>query len=319
MQSGFLEKMRRANQGRDLESYTGRMDAATIYKTETLLSYFTDIKNEMLIVDAGSGTGKVAESILGKLQKTGKKIEIVAVDITHKYRDISPYDREISWLIADAAQQNFAENSVDIKYFSTSGHEIASFGGGPQRMITALKNTLAELKPGGQVIIRDFVKPSSEKFLMKIKEDDGQNFDSINLDKTINYEQLSTMALFQCFHREFAGGNAFDFTIQKQNGGGQLIELDLEWAYEFYMRKEYKNNWQNEINEKYSYWTLEEAHKMLEQVGFTNVKVESNPNQYILDNWLKEQVKLYNRDEQGNLKELDFPTTHMIAVGYKAQ
>lgn len=317
MSSEFLEKMKRANQGRDLESYTGRMDAATIYKTETLLSYFSDVKDEMLVVDAGSGTGKVAESILDKIQKTGKKIEIVAVDITHKYRNISPYDQEISWLIADAAQQNFAENSVDIKYFSTSGHEIVSFGGGPQRMVSALKNTLTELKPGGQVIIRDFVKPATKKVLMKIREDDGQDFDSINLDEKIDYKKLSTMALFQCFHREFAGGNAFDFAFKKQNDGGQLIELDLEWAYEFYMRKEYRDNWQNEINEKYSYWTLEEAHEMLEQIGFTNVKVETNPNQYILDNWLKEQVKLYNRDENGRLKELDFPTTHMVAMGFK--
>jgi ubiquinone/menaquinone biosynthesis C-methylase UbiE len=319
MESGFLEQMRRANQGRDLESYTGRMDAATISKAETLLHYFANIKNNMLIVDAGSGTGKVAESILTKLQQSDKKIKMIAVDITHKYRNISPYIQEITWLIADAAQQNFAANSVDIKYFSTSAHEIISFGGGPQRMITALKNTLTELKPGGQIIIRDFVKPSNKQVLMQIRQNDGQDFDSIKNNKKIDYSRLSTMALFQCFHREFAGGNAFDFKLIKQNNGNQLLQLDLEWAYEFYMRKEYRDNWQNEINEKYCYWTLEETQKVLEEIGFVNVKVEANPNQYILNNWLKEQVKLYTKDDDGNLIDFNFPSTHMVAVGFKNQ
>ena len=186
-------------------------------------------------------------------------------------------------------------------------------------MITALENTLRELKPGGQVIIRDFVKPSNKKVLMKIRQDNGQSFDSINTNERIDYCKLSTMALFQCFHREFDGGKAFNFKLIKQSDGNQLIELDLEWAYEFYMRKEYANNWQNEINEKYCYWTLKETHKILEQIGFVSVKVEANPNQYILDNWLKGQVVLYNKDENGNLIEIDFPATHKVAVGFKAQ
>ena len=309
--------MESANHGRDYDTYTAKMDAAVEAKVASLFSRFNIFFDGMVLVDAGSGTGLIAERIAQECESIGVSPQVFAIDISHAYSEFFSQQQSITTLFGDAAEQLFPDDSVAIKYYSTSGHEIASFGGGASRMVTAIQNSFLELQPGGQLLIRDFVKPENTgSILMELSETNGINQNQISLDTTIEHQSLSTLALFKQFHREFAGGNAFAFeeiTID----GKTLIVLEPEWAYEFYMRKEYTNNWKNEIHEKYSYWTLAEAKDILEVAGFENVQVEPDPNQYMLSNWLEGQVNLYQQNQAGTLELLPFPATHMVISGNK--
>lgn len=310
------QQLRQVNQGRDYSVYTWRMDAALENKVNRLIGEMRNIKDDMLIVDAGSGTGLVAQTIVERLRQI-VNVRVVALDLSHEFYDASSDQPLIELAFGDAAEKNFLPDSVDIMYFSTSGHEVASFGGGPQRMTLAMENTFEQLKPGGQVIIRDFVLPENiGPILMELPQDDGIDVDENTLIEQINYSDLSTMAKFKRFHREFAGGGAFEYQIVRAEQK-ELVKLDAQWAYEFYMRKEYTGNWRNEINEKYGYWTMTQAMDILEDVGFIDVDVKPDPNEYMLTHWLEGKVQLYHQNEDGELQTLDFPATHMVISGVK--
>jgi SAM-dependent methyltransferase len=242
---------------------------------------------------------------------------VFALDISHELQERADDGRAVSGLVfGDAAEQNFPSGSVDVKYFSTSGHEIESFGG-EGSMRKAVENTFRELAPGGRIIIRDFSKPSrKEPVYMRI-------LSKVGIDKlpegvqegNIDYNLLSASALLRRFHEEFRGGGAFEF--EKVNiDGEEYIKIDPEWAHEFYLRKDYTGNWRQEIKEKYTYWSAEEARQILEEEGYVNVRVISDPNEYIIKNRLEGKIDLHELKE-GKLERIPFPATHMIVIGEK--
>lgn len=307
------QEFERANEHRDYSIYIRSMDAALEAKARSLFPHF-QVEEGDIMVDAGSGTGALAE--LAAREFRGARV--YALDISHELQERAQEGKALTELVyGDAGEQNFPTNFVQVKYYATSGHEIESFGG-PGRMRHALEHTFLELKPGGQVIIRDFAKPSrTEPIFMKI-------ISRVGIDQVppgiktedIDYNTLSTSALLDRFQKEFRGGGVFSFervTID----GEEYIKIDPEWAHEFYLRKDYTANWRQEIKEKYTYWTPEEAKQILEDLGYENVRVIPDPNEWILKQRLEGKIKLYEMIPEGELQHLPFPMTHMVVIGEK--
>lgn len=298
---------------RDPNVYEWRMDAAEEAKKKSIVPHFGFFPEDAVIVDAGSGTGKMAESIAKDLH-----VKVIGLDLSHDLMETATQNQALVYIkFGDAAEQNFPDNSIDIKYFSTSGHEVESFGG-KGRMTTAVKNTFKELKPGGKIIIRDFAKPeSTDPIFMQILASDGvDNPDEASVDGELDYNKLSTRALFDRFYQEFLGGIAFEYE-EVEIDGNKYIRLAPEWAHEFYLRKDYTGNWRSEIKEKYTYWTEKEAEQVLQEAGYVDIKVVADPNEWILTNRLRGKIALFEKDDQGKLRQIEFPDTHMVVVGEK--
>lgn len=307
-------RFEKANEGRDYGIYNWRMDAAGEAKKRSILPHFGDVPDDAKIVDAGSGTGLIAEAVAREYRGA----TVYALDTSHELSERASEDQSLTELVyGDAAEQVFPDNSIDIMYYSTSGHEIESFGG-PGRMAKAVGSTLRELKPGGRIIIRDFAKPTrTEPVYMRILSSVGiDDIEKATHDGEIDYDLLSPRALFTRFHREFAGGNAFEYEAVEIDGA-EYIKISPEWAHEFYLRKDYTGNWRQEINEKYTYWTQEQARDVLNNAGYVDVQIVPDPNEYILENRLKGKVALFEKDEEGRFIPVPFPATHMVAVGIK--
>ena len=144
-----------ANENRDYSIYARSMDAALISKARSIFPYFGEVPENGVIVDAGSGTGALAE--LAAEEFRGARV--YGLDFSHELMERAADSRALMNIVyGDAAEQNFPDNSVDIKYYSTSGHEIESFGG-KGKMTDAVAATFKELKPGGRIVIRDIAKP----------------------------------------------------------------------------------------------------------------------------------------------------------------
>jgi len=302
----------RANEDRDYSIYTRSMDAALAAKASSIFPHFT-IEEGDVIVDAGSGTGAMAE----RAGREFRGAQVYALDISHELMNLASEQQALINLVyGDAREQNFPENSVKIKYFSTSGHEIESFGG-PGSMRTAAKNTFKELAPGGRIVIRDFAKPSrTEPVYMQILSKIGLDYPPEGTpENEIDYNVLSTLALLERFRAEFGGGNEFSYELENI-GGEDYIKISPEWAHEFYLRKDYTANWRQEIKEKYTFWTPQEARQIFEAEGYTNVQVIPDPNKYILENRLNGKVALFEMRD-GQLQPMPFPPTHMVVTGEK--
>ncbi len=299
-----------ANEDRDYSIYTRSMDAALEAKARSLFPHFL-LEEGNVVVDAGSGTGALAERVAREF----RGVRVFALDISHELLERAEVSRSLVTLVfGNAAAQQFPNSSVHLKYFSTSGHEIESFGGAGA-MTRAVLASFRELVPGGRLVIRDFAKPEPGAVVLQILSTVGQEAPPGADPSSIDYNLLSTAALFGRFHSEFRGGNAFA-SVPRTVHGLPAVRLDAEWAHEFCLRKDYTGNWRQEIKEKYTYWTLAEARRVLRAAGFINVRVLPDPNEYILKNRLEGKVALF-REEGDQLVPLPFPPSHMIAVGDK--
>lgn len=308
------ERFIKANEGRDYKIYDRSMDAATIAKFESINAHFPQINEGDVIVDAGSGTGKLTE----KFAEEYRGAKVIGEDISGELMETANEERALMQLVlGDASTQVFPENSLKVKYFSTCGHEVESFGG-MGRMKQAVDSSYNEIMNGGRLIIRDFIKPDGkEPIYMKIIANDGfDNPEDATIAGVLDYNLLSTKALLERFRLEFRGGNEFNYEVVKL-GGEEFIKIDPEWAYEFYMRKDYTGNWRQEIKEKYSYWTKDEAIKTLSDAGFTDIKFTPESNEYIMTNRLNGKIGLFKMNSEGVLEDLPFPPTHMTISGSK--
>lgn len=316
--SASLELIRRqiaANESRDYTVYNRSMDAALYSKAAYILPHFGDVPEGAIIVDAGSGTGSLAELVAREFRGT----RVIGLDISHELLERAHETQALIELVyGDASIQQFPDNSIHIIYSSTSGHEMESFGGAGT-MTKAVENWYRQNRPGGRTIIRDFCKPAlRQPVYMRILGTAGvDTIEEATVNGYTDYSLLSTRALFTAFYNEFQGGNAFTFKTNIINGV-EYIVLDSEWAHEFYLRKDYTANWRQELKEKYTYWTLEDSRKALENVGFTNVQVIPEWNEYIVQHRLNGKICLYAKNTQSDaLEPIDFPPTHMVLVGEK--
>lgn len=187
-------------------------------------------------------------------------------------------------------------------------------------MEEAVKSTFEELKPGGKLVIRDFAKPSlTGPIYMKILSTVGIDTVPEGVEsKALDYNILSAKALFERFHKEFKQGDknpAFSYE-RVTRPDGEYLKIEPEWAHEFYLRKDYTANWRQEIKEKYTYWTKEQAMEIMKNAGYEDVQVHEDPNEYILNNRLKGKIALFREGENG-LEPMEFPATHMVVVGQK--
>lgn len=314
-QSTITKRFDQANSGRDFSVYTWRMDAALEAKARSILPYFGDIQEGDVIVDAGSGTGALAELVAKTFQES--RPMVIALDISHELQERAREDRCLTKLVlGDASRRHFPDNTIAVKYFSTVLHEIFSFGGRYPALKRTLETTYDELIPGGRIIIRDFARaPHGDPVYMRFVEDRDASLSGLSSSGSFDYDRLSPSALLERFQKEFGGGNVFTYSKTSILGKMYYV-IDPEWAHEFYLRKDYTGNWRQEIREQYSYWTLHEARVALENAGFVNVKVIPDPNEYILKNRLRGKVELYWR-LGSELRSVDFPPTHMIVYGEK--
>ncbi|OHB21177.1 MAG: hypothetical protein A3J67_04650 [Parcubacteria group bacterium RIFCSPHIGHO2_02_FULL_48_10b] len=303
-----------ANEDRDYSIYTRSLDAALEAKTQSVLPHFNAEEGDV-VVDAGSGTGAFAEYAARHL----RGVRVYALDLSHELLERAVERETLARMIyGNVAEQNFPDNSIKVKTFLSVCHELFSFGG-ESALRQALQAALRELVPGGRTIIRDFAKPEQqEPVYMKILSRAG-------LDRSpegtpgnpIDYNILSARALLERFRQEFNGGGAFAYELMNI-GGEEYIKMLPEWAHEFYLRKDYTANWRQEIREKYTFWTPEQARRSMTEMGYTNIQVIPAPNNYVLQKRLQGKVELFEM-KNGALVLMPFPATHMIIVAEKPQ
>lgn len=312
--SSGLKNLNHANDGRDYSIYARAMDAAEDAKAQDIFPHI-DVAEGATILDLGAGTAALSE----RAARFFSRAQVIAQDVSHELLEVADHRRAlIKLLFGNALEQVLPENSIDAAICSSCGHEVESFCG-PGSMLSVLSVILKELKPGGRFVVRDFIKPDLQgDILMEILGEDLFAAQALvaSISGAPDYPKRSTAELFFLFHKEFRGGGAFDYTIE-QRGERSFIKLPAEWAYEFYMRKDYVANWHNEISEKYSYWSAKEAELAFRAAGFADAKVITHRNQWLVDNRLTGKIALFRGTGSSELEALPFFDTHMVVIGDK--
>jgi SAM-dependent methyltransferase len=249
-------------------------------------------------VDKGCGTGL----LLVHLSELFPTSQIVGMDLSRELLRLAESqhypNQNVSIVRGDIVKQHFHAGTVSTAIFSSVMHELYSYNGYDRDVVRqALRNTHAELKPGGRIIIRDGVAPPRRRVWMRC--------------------DAETEERFRRFAREFKGKSSepgLQFTEYLFRRGRWFV-LSLHGANELLSKKDYLENWAIEVHEEFGVFTLAGWRRELRAAGFRVVEARSYLNPWILKNRYRRKVWLH-ADRDGRPGEaIPFPDTTAVFVG----
>ena len=251
------------------------------------------------IADMGSGSGRGTfdlASLYDGLELVGVDVNPISVE-----RAQEKFNRSnLSYVVGDISQMVFPPNSLDGILDSSVLHHVTSFNNfDVNRVLTTLDNQVAQLKPGGVIIIRDFVIP------------DGP--EQVFLDLPFR-----TAELFEVFARDWRSSVNPDGPVpferlKSPREGFVRFRLTLRAAAEFVLRKDYRADWDTEVLEEYTYLSQAQFEAAFRARGLRVVTSRPLWNPWIVQNRFEKKFYLSDLNDQ----PLPFPPTNYLIVGEK--
>lgn len=198
----------------------------------------------------------------------------------------------------------FQSDSMNTIHSSSLTHEIESYGS-HKDLLQFISNRFNELLPGGVWINRDVVGPEDREkqiLLWANPDDDAWN-------------GKSTRDVFRQFAQDFRKHEGYTLSYKEVTLNSKtFFRLSMEDASEFLLTKDYTDNWESEMHERFCFWSLSEWKTALEEYGF-EIQNGSRAftNQWIAENRFNNKVELFDL----NGKPLPYPPTNMIIIAKK--
>jgi SAM-dependent methyltransferase len=290
----------------DYQSYLSAMDAISVEKVASASAFFDPTPGNVL-VDVGMASG-TSSNILALLFP---KLQVTGVDINDKMVEIANQTYQLpnlSFQLDDGEKlATFTEPNIAGFFNCSSIHHITSYNGyDPNRAYNTLKRQAELLKPGGIIVVRDFVKPPKQEVILDISNH-ATEYQPGDADLLIAFSQTA---------RSLSPAHEIGFPILEISSpikGLRRFKLFYSDAVEFIRRKDYFDNWDIELQEEYGYFTQKEFEDTLSGLGLRIIV--SNPiyNQWIIKNRYKGKFTLY--DQQMN--DIGFPPTNYLIAAEK--
>lgn len=204
---------------------------------------------------------------------------------------------------------------------SSLTHEIESYGSRAD-LLNFIKNRFKELEMGGVWINRDVIGPENGNSMvyMLLNKKDGYNdefekeFD--NTHDLVSYLNcMSTFTRFKRFARDFRKHENDQIAHEMKSINGQeYVHLSLKDAAEFMLTKDYTDNWQSEMHERFCFWSISDWKQNLKEAGFRieeSSRAYTNP--WIAQNRFEGKVRLFD----DSIKELSYPPTNALIIARK--
>ncbi len=298
--------------------YFAAMDAAMRQKVALTTAHFPASGR---VADMGSGSGRGTYD----LACLHPALEVVGVDInpvavaTSRQAHRRP---NLSYAVGDIAERIFPAESLDAVLDSSVLHHVTSFTGySLERLEECIDNQVAALRAGGALVIRDFLVPDGpDEVLLDLRADDGD--DAENADG-VSVPAMSTSRLFRSFAASFRSSQNRSGPVPFHEMGAaaghadegvgdwRRFRLPLRAAQEFILRKDYRADWAVELQEEYTYWTLDQLVRALERRGLRVVTAMPIRNPWIVANRYRGKIRL--ADTSG--APLPLPPTNVLVVG----
>lgn len=219
----------------------------------------------------------------------------------------------LEFRVGDITKDIFESGSVDAIVNSFILYEIYSQSRYNERTVrSALRNHVEMLKPGGLMFIRDYACPPAEEYVLIEMPDIPSRGEGI--------EDMSEADLLVWFS-ENVRPNVKDpgccgFYLEElppRLPKTRLFRVPYKWAYEFIIRKDIRENWNNDLQKEYTCFTDREFRKELRSMGARVVfSVEENDDLYIRQHF-EGHFRMYRDDGS----PLGWPPTSFIAVAHK--
>ena len=284
-------------------------------KVALTTAYFP-VRGTLADMGCGSGAGSYDLACLHE------GLHVVGVDVAPQsvaYAQASYRRPNLEYRLGDIAEPIFADESLDGVLNSSVFHHLTSFNDfslDPVRR--ALDQQTRALRPGGVLIIRDFVVPRGpDQVLLDLPTRDGRDDGP---PESGEVSGLCTAALFERFAVEWRSSqNPTGPVPYRRLGsvrpGWQRYRTSLRAAAEFVLRKDYRSDWAAECKEEYTYFSQAEFERELAQRDLRIAVSLELRNPWIVENRFRGRFFLYDLDE----KPLPYPPTNYLIVGEKVR
>ncbi len=281
----------------------------TIRKAWFTLSHLLLEPNSMIaVMGCGDGTLAYAMAVLNP------DFHIIGLDANRD--QIAEAKRNwqltnLEFVVSKISKPSFPNNSLDAVVDSMTLHEIYSRQGFSEgSVMEMLENHFALLKKNGLLFLRDFSHPPPGEYVMiEFPDIPSTGFEP---------EELSEADLLVLFSEEARsnsdeGRGFFLEELEPYLERTRLFRLPYKWAYEFILRKDNRESWDEEISKEYTFMTAREMRKTLRRLEARLLYTAPHSDPTVIRNQYEGHFRLY--DDDGHL--LDYPATSHIFLARK--
>lgn len=311
--AGDYGEQRRGNR-EAYRRYLDGMDAALRQKVAFPAAHLTA---EGRVADMGMGSGATTHALAALYPA----LEVVGVDVSAEMVELAREAHRLpnlSFVQGDVGQRVFEPDSLTAIFDSSVLHHVTTFGGYDHAAAgRALEAQVVQLAVGGLLVVRDFVDPGAGEVWLDVPADDGDGGDEPR--------RCSTAALLERFGREFRSLSAapgFRCTAVDPGpgdpplaAGRRRYRMSLKLAAEFLLRKDYRQDWETEVKEEYTYFTQEQFEDCFARLGLRLLASTPLRNPWIVRNRWRGRVSLHAPDGAA----LELPPTNYVITGEKVR
>ena len=290
--------------------YLAGMDASMQQKVALTAAHLLCLGK---VADMGMGSGTGSHSLAALYPG----LTVVGVDVSERMVAMATerYDLpNLSFVVGDIATRVFEPGSLDGILDSSVLHHVTSFTDYEHDAAARALAVQAEaLRPGGVLVVRDFLAPSQDdEVWLDVPTDDGEPGDAP--------ETCSTAALLERFAREFrplsdAPGFALE-AVEDADGpplapGRRRYRLRRRHAVEFVLRKDYRRDWDTEVKEEYTYFDQGQFEAVLAGLSLRCLASTPIRNPWIVANRFVDRFQWWTADGA----PIELPATNYVIVG----
>ena len=286
-------------------SLLAKMDITMRQKLAFVSAHFR-LHDGARILDIGCGSGKGSHD----LALLNPRLQVVGLDYDQGYIDKARATYRLpnlSFVQGDARTLDLGGQQFDAILNSSLMHEIYSFNGYSQRAVDeSLQAQLRALKPGGVILLRDFMRPPQTDAMvyMDLPPADKASNEPSYAERLRRYSRIANSE-----NDEEARG-FFCEHVATLPDGWERFYLAHDWAWEFIWRKEYTVRFEREAHEKYGVWRAEQYRDIPEGMGARVLYQAPYYNPWIAKNWHDGKVRLYD----AAMKPLPPPPSNYVAL-----
>lgn len=274
-----------------------------------LMSALLHLDKGATVVDAGCGSGSAAYH----LARLNPGIRVIGIDLDpaaveacrkrHRQANLSFEVGDISMPLAE---------KVDAILSSSTLHHVFAFqqpAYSTANVERALANHAASLKDGGVLALRDFVMPTDpdRPVVLSLKDEGRRTGSFTEIDEPTLLERFAAGA------RPRAQSPGFPLLELSPRDGMRRFSLRLGDATEFLLRKDYRQDWEAELQEQYGYFTGAGFIEAFARAGFADSREIPVHNHWIIGKRWADRVRL--ETESG--ATLTWPATNILVAGRK--
>jgi len=286
--------------------YLAGMDASVKQKVALTAAH---ILSEGDVADMGMGSGEGSAALAAlypSLRVTGVDFDPQMVALATA-KHVRP---NLTFVQGDVATKVFEDGTLEGIFDSSVLHHVTTFGAppyDPDHAARALAVQVRALAEGGVLVVRDFLSPdrAGEEVLLDLPDhDDGRRLGSDAAVARLSAQEWRSLAKPPGFAMEELGGADVP-------RGWARFRLSLRHAVEIVLRKDYRDDWEQEIKEEYTYFDRARFEEVLASLGLRVLSSSPIRNPWILRHRFEGKVVL--RSLAGEL--LDHPATNYVIVG----